>query len=66
MSIKIWINLFAWTREWTGITAHATGKTIVSDNIIVPLYVPTLLFLNNTTTTQIDRSNQIGNIKSGI
>jgi hypothetical protein len=66
MSIKIWIKLFAWMREWTGITAHTTGKKIVSDNIIVPIYVPTLLFLNNTTTTQIDRSNQIGNIKSEI
>ena len=67
MSIKMWIKLFTWMREWTGITAfHTTGQKIVSDNIIVPIYVPTLLFLNNTTATQIDRSNQIGNIKSGI
>jgi hypothetical protein len=68
MSIKMWIKLFTWMREWTGITAfHTTGQKIVSDNIIVPIQVPTLLILNDYhNDSQIDRSNQIGNIRSEI
>jgi hypothetical protein len=60
MSIKIWIKSVTWMCEWTGITAYTTGQNIVSDNIIVPIYVP---YHNDS---QRDGMNQIGNIRSEI